>query len=265
MTNLYDILGIKADANELEIKSAFRQLAQKLHPDKNPGKEEWAQNRMRTLIEAYRILSAPSSKKAYDQLYHQTYPNPEDEDPFVARLKKQMDLYSQITLMLHLAYDDRGTESLEIYERLSGNNVNFSHFLHLNEYLDLRFLMGEEKQRQGNYIGAFKDYHWAYTHPEADSIFGFFKDEIGERLIELFLGPLKLPTGKDYSLHLKKVLDLSNISHRIIGLAHRRVAEKYLEEKNLDMAQKYADLGLKYYPSMSCARLFKMIKKRENS
>jgi curved DNA-binding protein len=62
----YDILGVKPDASEAEIKAAYRKLARQYHPDKSkePGTEE----RFKAINEANEALRDPEKRRAYDQL-----------------------------------------------------------------------------------------------------------------------------------------------------------------------------------------------------
>ena len=56
-SNYYEILGISKGAILVDIKKAYRQLALKWHPDKNPDKKEEAENRFKEISEAYEVLS----------------------------------------------------------------------------------------------------------------------------------------------------------------------------------------------------------------
>ncbi len=61
------MLGVKRNATPAEIKAAFRRKAQQLHPDHNPGKEEWANKRLAAVVEAYEVLCDPARRRALDQ------------------------------------------------------------------------------------------------------------------------------------------------------------------------------------------------------
>ena len=66
MKNYYDIMGVSRDASEAEIKKAFRQLALKYHPDRNPGNRE-AEEKFKVINEAYSCLSDPGKRVNYDR------------------------------------------------------------------------------------------------------------------------------------------------------------------------------------------------------
>lgn len=62
----YSILGLGRDASDKEVKSAYRQLSKKYHPDKNPGDDE-AHHKFIEVGEAYEVLSDPEKRKIFDQ------------------------------------------------------------------------------------------------------------------------------------------------------------------------------------------------------
>ena len=65
----YEVLGLQKGASEEEIKKAFRKMAMKYHPDKNPGDKE-AEEKFKEVNEAYSVLSDPDKKSKYDRFGH---------------------------------------------------------------------------------------------------------------------------------------------------------------------------------------------------
>ena len=65
----YEILGVAKDASEADIKKAYRKLAIKYHPDKNPDDAE-AESRFKEAAEAYEVLSDQQKRAKYDRFGH---------------------------------------------------------------------------------------------------------------------------------------------------------------------------------------------------
>ena len=70
----YDVLGVNKNASPEDLKSAYRKLAVKYHPDKNPG-DKAAEDKFKEASEAYGVLSDKSKKENYDNFGHAAFEN----------------------------------------------------------------------------------------------------------------------------------------------------------------------------------------------
>jgi len=65
----YEVLGVGRSANDAELKSAYRKLAMKYHPDRNPG-DKVAEDRFKEAAEAYAVLADGEKRSLYDRFGH---------------------------------------------------------------------------------------------------------------------------------------------------------------------------------------------------
>lgn len=65
--NYYEVLGIKKNAQDSDIKQSYRKLAKQWHPDKNPKNKEESEKMFKTISEAYEILADPQKRQIYDE------------------------------------------------------------------------------------------------------------------------------------------------------------------------------------------------------
>jgi curved DNA-binding protein CbpA len=66
--NYYEVLGVKEDSSDEEIRKAYRKLALIWHPDKHAENKQDAENKFKSISEAYSVLSDPQKKREYDNM-----------------------------------------------------------------------------------------------------------------------------------------------------------------------------------------------------
>src|SRR5437870_2147933 len=69
----YEILGVSRSATEDDVKKAYRKLALKYHPDRNPEDRQRSEERFKEISEAYQVLSEPERRSLYDRLGHAAF------------------------------------------------------------------------------------------------------------------------------------------------------------------------------------------------
>ena len=70
--DFYDVLGVQKGSSGGELKKAYRKLAMKYHPDRNPGDEK-AEHNFKELNESYEVLKDEQKRAAYDQYGHAAF------------------------------------------------------------------------------------------------------------------------------------------------------------------------------------------------
>jgi molecular chaperone DnaJ len=76
----YEVLGVARTATEAEMKSAYRKLAMKWHPDRNPGDKD-CEHQFKEINEAYDVLKDGQKRAAYDRFGHAAFEQGSGQDP----------------------------------------------------------------------------------------------------------------------------------------------------------------------------------------
>ena len=190
MKDLYTTLGVHPEASTKEIKSAFRKIAKISHPDtRGSGDDE-----MRLILEAYRILSDPRSRREYDRGRLRLVPN-NDGAAFDYRvwLKERLDEPEYIAkLVFYDLLHDFEDEALELYERIRETEEGrLERFFERPEAMDAEFCIAEEYAARGRFVDAYRVMVKLIAMEQRLSGFGYFYDIVLSRFRRLVLEDLQ--------------------------------------------------------------------------
>jgi len=262
------ILEIEQDATKEEIKKAYRRLAKKYHPDKNPKRKKYAEEYFKKITEAYEYLINLSRKDIYDNI------NSRNSDIFdISHGFKRPNRYKIYKINIHnreyneyLRYREirrkcrlvlskllsqQFYKAIEIYEKLRIEISDFDLFSYLN-YVDSRdceFLLAEAYQRLGDYEQAIMLYEIALEREQEFAHFKQFTDEIKRRLKKIYFIIFKNAEIDEMKNCIPKIVDLG-ASRRERAWIYKKIAESYFDENLLEEAREALENAFDIYPNL---------------
>jgi len=219
----YETLRVSSKASPREVRTAFRQLVKVYHPDKNPQRTEWAEVRMRQLLEAYQVISDRQRRNVYDRRLQMQRAGVS----FAERMaRKPKDFGAQSQLLLYHLLQGHFDEAIALHETLKGRRIAFSLADHLDDcdYLDSLFLLGEAYEARKQWRTATRFYWEAYEQEAGGPKKRYFFDELRDRLRVLFSQRLVQGLSPEDTLkNYRRALDLC-VTNRDAALIHKKIA-----------------------------------------
>jgi len=239
MTNYYEVLEVSPNSRPEEIKSSFRRLAKKYHPDRS--REQGADAKMRMIIKAYDTLINESERSVYDQKLRMEAER--NRDPYREHLKSRPDdPAAQARLILYNLLNEAGDEAIKIHERMRAKYENFDvgNYLEEKDYLDCEFLLGEAYENAGKWHKALEFYERVYAQ-EREMPLRFFLEEVKDRIRDIYCKRLarNMPSLEAVKIY-QKVLDMG-LAKKAEAYIHKKIAESY--HKFGDLRKAKAHLG----------------------
>ena len=144
----YEVLGVSKNASAAEIKKAYRKMAIKYHPDKNPD-DKSAEEKFKVAAEAYEVLSDPDKKARYDQFGHQAF---EGAGGFGGGSMNMDDIFSQFGDIFGGAFGGGGFGGQRRQRTARGTNLRIRVKLTLEEIangVEKKIKVKRKKQAKG--------------------------------------------------------------------------------------------------------------------
>jgi len=254
--NYYEVLGVAERATQEEIRSSFRRQVMEHHPDRNPNAREQAESKVRVVIEAYRVLSDPEQRLAHDRRLEPQ--STVGQDAFGERLRSRgNDPGARSRLVLHELLEGNGARAVEIYESLLSDYTYFDllPYLSLKDYLDCKFLLAEEYERQGNPKVALEMYKEVYKEELELPRLCFFFDEVKIRLRDLYCRELVKGAAPDVALrYYAEALEEIELTKADRALVCKRMAECYYKQGDIPTARAALARAFQYQPKLRGAQ-----------
>lgn len=225
MENYYDVLGVAPETGSREVKSAFRRQAKKQHPDlrgeqmSRASSARAADAAMRLLLEAYRVLSDPEKRRAYDRSLRRKAAEEGGFDYRVFLKARQGDPESMAKLVVFDLLHGFEDEALEVYERSkSFEDFRLERYLERGEAMDAEFCIAEEYEKRERWLKAYSLYKRLIAMELEKPWFRYFFEVVILRFRSLVLLKLqKALEDEDYVDRLEEAAGL--------GLPRRDVAQ----------------------------------------
>ena len=279
----YACLKLDRDATTADIKKAFRNLAKRYHPDKNP--EPAAARRFRRIWRAYNVLRDAKQKRAYDKtllaaegaVANHAYGasrHPHAAEPAV----KTVDRLFQALLQHHyetgIALYEQLLQHFEKKGHKKGQGVTLDAVLSYEESRDCEFLVAEayekvwvEKRACSEDVGIAEDRPPRYYCERAMAMyesllaaetqrpcFRHFTREVKDRLKMLYLACYKDCTARNDNAVLLGKVQALHLPKRETAWIYKKIAECYVEINQLPEAREVLQLAFEIHPRLAGAK-----------
>jgi len=252
--NYYRILKIGPHASRKSIRSSFRRLAIKYHPDTSELDSESAAARMRMLLEAYRILMDAEKRAIYD-LRFKARKSKGGLSYRESLEKRKDDPYSRGLLIFYDLLKERTKKAIFNYERLIEDNpggVDLLALLGFADYLDCIFLLAEGYQRMNRYEEAIRHYEAVFKEDLKWNYFRLFRHEIQLRIREIYCRRLAKTVDPARAIgYYRILLDDYTFPKKDRAFFLKKIAECYYRLGDVEKSKKYFFLALELQPKLN--------------
>ena len=271
----YQILEIGRDATAREIKSAYRKLAKRYHPDKNPERTAFAEQMFREVCNAYNTLHDAHLKSDYDRTLQTIERQRKANGAYFDRLSRLNQNYAKLELLLHALLHQNYETGISMYEQLRhhseeiGKEWRIDDFLSYEDSRDCEFLIAEAYQKLGFSANgdassalerhqkiekAMLMYESLLSAEAKRPCLKHFIQEVKERLKFIYLYHFSVE-GYDHTCHipLTKIRALK-LPKRETAWIYKKIAEFYVEIDQFPEARTVLKMAFELQPHLTGAK-----------
>jgi curved DNA-binding protein CbpA len=227
--NPYKVLELKEGASQKDVKAAFRRLAVRYHPDKNPDRRSWSEEKFRQIYAAYETLLAQLERKQRQRASEEklSFRSSRTEEPYY--LKRKDPKSKSLTILHHLLNGQRSA-ALGLYqEMLREHGIDFlAKYLSRRDFLDCQFLVAEALEEKGNLHLAAALLQEIVREESQRRFAWHYVPVVIERLKDLYLRKLPRTSSPEQALKWYEESEALGLSDREKGRVAQGKAEAYL-------------------------------------
>ena len=270
----YQILEIERDATAHEIKRAYRKLAKRYHPDKNPERTTFAEKMFREVCNAYNTLQDKKRKSDYDRTLQTIAREQKSHEIYLDRLSRLNHTYAKLELLLQALLHHNYEAGVSMYEQLQhrsqeiGKELRIDDFLSYEESRDCEFLIAEAYQKLGFSNGDQSSVLERYRNIEQSMLiyesllsaetkrpcFRHFIREVKDRLKFIYLYHFSVEGYRQtQQIPLTKIRALE-LSKRETAWMYKKIAEFYVEIDRIPEARTVLKMAFELQPRLTGAK-----------
>ncbi|BFG04443.1 dnaJ homolog subfamily C member 21 [Drosophila madeirensis] len=250
----YEELGLQRDANDGDIKTAYRKLALRWHPDKNPESLAEAKEKFLLIQQAYEVLSDAQERSWYDNHREQILRGKNSE-----YTENCLDVFPYFTSSCYKGYDDSAKGFYKVYAdvfvKIASEDFEF---MDSDDEMDCAPPFGNSESSYEEVVGPFYAYWTAYTTKKSyEWLCPYDVREIKERFIlrkvEKEMKKIVQSARKERNEEIRNLVSFVRKRDRRV-LAYRRVLEERAEANRLKQEEKRREQWRKRKEEMAAAK-----------
>ncbi|HVR72907.1 MAG TPA: J domain-containing protein [Planctomycetota bacterium] len=264
----YSVLGVTPRATPEEIRASFKRLVLEAHPDKNPGRRDWSERRVRELIAAFDVLGATESRADFDRERERWATAPRrggrataSVEPFFFR---KSDPESRALLILHYLLHKKPRAALRVLKEMEarcGKDFLCRH-LDREDYLDVLFLIGEFHTKGRDYLKAAERLETFYDHEKEARFPRHYFSEVIRLLKDLYLRKIPRSCGGETALRGLRIVERMHLTPAEECLRLTKMAEILRDAGRFREAGQVVDRACTIFPlSKSLEKIRKSIER----
>ena len=276
--NYYQILEINRDATTIEIKSAFRKLAKRYHPDKqdiskNSDDVANAEQKFNQVCNAYDVLQDEKRKTDYDRILQNLERQQQSHRSYYDRLNKLNQDYSKLELLFQALLHQKYETGISMYEQLcsrceqNGKKWCIDDFFNYEDSRDCEFLIaeayqnlaftngnGSDSERHRKIELAMQIYESLLSAEGRRPCFKHFIKEVKDRLKKIYLYCFSVEGYRQTSqIPLSKISALE-LPKRETAWMYKKIAEFYVEINLFPEAREVLLMAFELQPKLVGAK-----------